>query len=559
MPDEENPTKTQTAGWGAFFGNAAVLWLLGGFWFFSAVNPTRTNDFSDYDILLIGALSVFVLCLQTFAAAVLAALRLPAAARFFFAAALTANFYFLSLILTDEIIALSAAALLAVLAACFFGFLVCLQAMNNNRAWKVISLGVAAALCGWAAAVQAAYQADVYYLYAADKKTIVPGGATSSFDIRVVEFKQKPNVYFLSFDGMIPGVLARQYHLTLGGFSFEGLLQKQGFRRFANHFSAGHMTRPGLNLILALDVNYYDNLWGANSAFSPFQGAYAMYSGLVPAPLLEIFKANGYAVRTFAYDRYLGGQQGPHVDEFIRPQGSSACASMKGFRLFNAFFRYCPLLIRAFSQNYFNIRALGVLRQDGLHNPGDVDMLLAVISKTASSKTPAFLFSYLAIPGHTMHSYHADKPETHPAAIRAYLDGVQKTTEALKQIMELIKREDPGAVVYIFGDHGAYFTRGRDLHAIQTDEQFQSYVRDYYGAYGAVYPADVCAESFAAPYSAGYITAPEVARHIVRCLADGEDASGAKTNYPLVLEQAQREEYSARKKIDGGFRDFLYE
>ena len=63
-------------------------------------------------------------------------------------------------------------------------------------------------------------------------------GKTSSPNIKIVDFKQKPNVYFISFDAMIPVSLAKKY-LNIDNLSYQNFTKEKGFYRFRNAFSDG--------------------------------------------------------------------------------------------------------------------------------------------------------------------------------------------------------------------------------------------------------------------------------------------------------------------------------
>ena len=102
-------------------------------------------------------------------------------------------------------------------------------------------------------------------------------------NIQHVSFREKPNLYFISFESLIPRSLLKK-HYGLDTSPFHDLFEAN-FRRFPNFFSDNIYTKPSLNMILALDKEMFVK--------SSEEYQYNLFSGVQPSPLLNILRNNG--------------------------------------------------------------------------------------------------------------------------------------------------------------------------------------------------------------------------------------------------------------------------
>ena len=94
-------------------------------------------------------------------------------------------------------------------------------------------------------------------------------------------------------------------------------------------------------------------------------------------------------------------------------------------------------------------------------------------------QTPQFLFSYLYLPGHFPNK-HRLKNAQHVAAYRkVVVEKNRMAAHALEEILAHLKRHDPNAIVFLFGDHGMLHSSERSIHTA-------------FGALGAVWPPNRC-------------------------------------------------------------------
>lgn len=74
------------------------------------------------------------------------------------------------------------------------------------------------------------------------------------------------------------------------------------------------------------------------------------------------------------------------------------------------------------------------------------------------SGSPVFMYSHSGYPGHTQSGEGASL-EQRDENIKAYLEGLQKANQEMRDDIEIIIKNNPGAIVVIAGDHGPYLTK----------------------------------------------------------------------------------------------------
>ncbi|MBE8158208.1 MAG: LTA synthase family protein [Betaproteobacteria bacterium] len=519
---------------------AALLWMLSGFWFLDSYN-SAPDEFSLYDKIYAVCWVAAVLFAQTIIALAFYFCRVPAAViNLLFSCFAAANIYSLNLILVDGFYGMDGAAQVLIMAAGAGAAYGVFSSLRESR-WKTGALAAAFFLFGWSAAKAAAYEWRLY----APNKSVAPalGGMTSATGIKAPVFAVKPNVYFISFDGLLAQPLAEKY-FSMGETPYHSALKQRGFRIFKNHFSSSPDTRRSINKFLALDPEYYYALKESQRN--------GMAAGRTPAPLYEIFKANGYATYFNNFSGYFGPRRGIHVDHYVIPRVFSACTFMRGGRLIYMFFTFCPMLSLINSTEFLKFGG-GEFRLRGGYRESDLRRMLLMYYDSYRRGENGVFLSYVFWPGHFIHPYDYLRPETHETNIREFAGRAKLAAYAVNEIMYFIKKLNRPAIVYIFGDHGPWYSNG--LMWNDSDEKRRRFiVQDRYGVTGALYPADVCSKYFTEPPLAEYITPPEVARRIIRCLAGGEDPVANPVKYQLDYDERG---YQEEEK--GDYADYLYE
>ncbi len=335
-------------------------------------------------------------------------------------------------------------------------------------------------------------------------------------NIQHVSFREKPNLYFISFESLVPRSLLRK-HLGLDNSRFHDLFEAN-FRRFPNFFSDDAHTAASLNMILALDKEMFfesgAEYWGN------------LFSGVQPSPLLGILRNNGYETHSYYHSVYLGKYKGPHIDHYINHSKASVCGLLDAAIQPIAFWGYC-----AFPE------------EAGWRS------LAEYFESLTANERPQFLMAHIEVPGHTAGGFWHDDQAQRNTEIRRYarrLDG--DATRYLEAILEHLKNNDPAAILYVYGDHGPQLSKGMSFEDNPT-----FVVQDRLGVLGGVYPPGACATYFDETLSKGYMTTLEGVHAILRCLSGGESA--LRTPRELAI----RAHHHVLRGMTLSYKEFLYE
>ena len=335
-------------------------------------------------------------------------------------------------------------------------------------------------------------------------------------NIQHVSFREKPNLYFISFESLVPRSLLRK-HFGLDTSPFHDLFEAN-FRRFPNFFSDDAHTAASLNMILALDkemffkssTEYWKNL----------------FSGVQPSPLLGILRTNGYETRSYYHSVYLGKYKGPYIDHYINHSKASVCSLLDAPIRPIAFWGYCAFPEEARWRS-----------------------LAEYFESLPANDRPQFLMAHIEVPGHTDNRFHYGDQAQRNTEIRRYarrLDG--DATRYLEALLEHLKSNDPAAILYVYGDHGPQLSKGMSFEDNPT-----FVVQDRLGVLGGVYPPDACATYFDETLSKGYMTTLDGVHAILHCLSGGQSA--LRTPQELAI----RAHHHVLRGITLSYKEFLYE
>ncbi len=163
--------------------------------------------------------------------------------------------------------------------------------------------------------------------------------------------------------------------------------------------------------------------------------------------------------------------------------------------------------------------------------------------RAAQSEDPWVTMAHTLAPVHVNMTYNHEI-EKHRLEYRDQF--IQKEKVAAKLIsswVDFLKREDPSAVLVVFGDHGFILSMGQSFSELETDEERRFFVVDQHAISLSVWPKVTCKTSFDREAAKGYITMSQMARALVRCLAGGVDPLPANSRYRLPYEDARYEDY----------------
>lgn len=338
-----------------------------------------------------------------------------------------------------------------------------------------------------------------------------------------VKFEDKPNIYLVSFDALTPTRNAVDY-LGIDQPAYVSVLENNGARIFINTFSDYSITDHSLNSALYLDPDIYRSI----------PHVIPSLSGLVPSPVYEMFRNNGYKINAAR-----GGWQmlrGKYIDEFTpRVSRQSYCMFSRHW-YYIQHLGYCTFrekIINKYYKKYFEPSSSKILSFE--------EQIFDEIKKHSSTQQPWFHFVYIFSPGHVPRSY--TRTEQELIDYRKYFIKNQKeTAQYVQMLIDHIRINDPTGIVLIFGDHGPKLSRGLKLN----DESAQFIIRDRHGVVSAVYPGDTCSSYLGMRDEKKFITPSGLVRQLITCLSGGDD--------PVDWDV----DYSGPYK-DYKFEDFLYE
>ena len=328
-------------------------------------------------------------------------------------------------------------------------------------------------------------------------------------NIRDVSLSKTPNLYFISFDALVPRALLKKY-LDVETTGFHALFDAR-FRRFPNLFANGAATKPTLHTLLALDPRVHES----QAAVLGFDTR--TFAGHHPSPLLGILRRSGYETSTLFWSTYFGRRKGPFVDNYIHFQDRTLCGMLDEAIRPWAFWGYC---------RWF--------RHEGPTLPPVVER----ITSMNVDGEPQFMMAHMLVPGHTGVIYrHGDAAALADYRVH-YLAAAERAAGSLDRIVRHVEA-DPDAILLVYGDHGMWVSRG-----VEFDDDPEFFVQDRFGVLGGVFPPDACAPWFDAAAAPGWMTLLDAVHAVLFCLSDGKGA--------LVEPELVRQRYAH-------FEDFLYE
>ena len=351
----------------------------------------------------------------------------------------------------------------------------------------------------------------------------VPGDVSN---IRRVSLSRTPNLYFISFDSLVPRALLKKY-FGVDGTGFHALFDAK-FRRFPNLFVNAVPTKNSLYTVLALDPQVHDSQMAA--ARDP-----ETFAGRSPSPLLGILRENGYETSTLFDSSYLGRRKGPWVDNYVFFQDRTLCSLLDEAIRPWAFWGYC---------RWF--------RREGSPFPPFLERITSV----DAGGEPRFTMAHLFIPGHTGRSYrHGDAAEFERYRSE-YLRRIETAAEYLDRIVRHVE-EDPDAILLLYSDHGMWLSRD-----VEFDDDPEFFIQDRYGVLGGVFPPDACAPWFDAAAAPGWMTLLDAVHAVLSCLSDGESALVEPRTYMIDISGRPATWPPSgyrRSATYADFDDFLYE
>ena len=310
-------------------------------------------------------------------------------------------------------------------------------------------------------------------------------------NVRSVAFKETPNLYFVGFDSITPEAIMVEY-MGIETTDFHRLMERE-MRRFRNLFANAVPTRQSLNTMMALDQDIYLENREAG-------GLPSYFAGHDLSPLVWLLRRNGYETTSIYQNIHFGFTQGPGIDNYLVNSKSALCSLLdEGERAKRtlAFWGYC--------------RGWTPERQSA------ADFLVRHLSGVDGDR-PQFVIGHLYLPGHSPTPFDYEDREERERFLADYEENFNRAAAPLGQIIEHLRINDPDAILFVFGDHGAMLSRGLDA---EDDPVF--FLQDWFGILGGVYPRGRCAAEFDEVEEKGYATSLDVVHAIVECLSDRQN------------------------------------
>ncbi len=326
--------------------------------------------------------------------------------------------------------------------------------------------------------------------------------------IKMVDFKEKPNIYLISFDALIPEAVAKDV-IGVKNVPYIEAIKREGLRFVPNTFAENIPTRRSLNLALALDKEHYNTV-SESAGFIRDQ---------VPNPVYEILRHNGYKIQ-FMYKTSYFGDAGRKLDFYGVADVQGLCQHVEKKY---GFMGYCLDDVQKEAKKWNRIQPVSYF-----------EMLHERVRIAGQSAEPWFTYTYIYAPGHAKLTIDYRKEKDRVDYREYFTKNSLKVVTPLVELLQAIKENDPDSITIVFGDHGAMVSKGifgqtggidGDALIYSADDADTSYplsyeqaVQDRHGVINAIMPADVCTEQFNHnPYSS-----TRIMRDVFICLS-GED------------------------------------
>ncbi len=281
-----------------------------------------------------------------------------------------------------------------------------------------------------------------------DTKGVVPSSILEQW--KQIKFKEKPNIYLIAFDSMIPSEISRKY-MDIQELPYTPTIEANMLKKSPS-FSPRIATLRSLDSVMNLDDVSF-----------PFQIVNRFFSGVKPSVLTSVVSSNDYDITTGFPGFYLG-KKGAYVDKFKTPVVSPLietilCIDVKtSFMMQTRLFGVCNVVGKYSSINSL----LNKKQKEGwVGNEGWVEMVLDIFRENSYKIQPQFSFFYIYHPnGHAPMDYRHTDLAQRKSYRNFFLSTTTELNKILHRLMNIVKIKDPKSIVMIFGDHGAYLSRG---------------------------------------------------------------------------------------------------
>jgi len=339
---------------------------------------------------------------------------------------------------------------------------------------------------------------------------------------RHIEFSQRPNIHLISFESMIPLVLAKKF-LNIDELPYHSFLEEKGALILKNVFAAAVATVGSLNAILKLDDGR-------------FAGDY-YFNGAIKGPLIEVLKSNGYKIATGHPLKEYMGTKGEFIDEYTLTTGSViADSTLCKYQAEN--------VLWGLGRRHFGICELGGWFDRKLnHAAGMIQwphQVLGLINEKSYSVDPWFTLHHLIVPmDHTKANYKTGNKKDFEHFREWYRAQSHLARYLLFHLNSSVQGPERDHIFFIFGDHGTYTSR-----TLKRETNPEFFVQDRHGAFAALLQSNnKCARPDLTKYNTEYHTLGRIMASIIRCLAKEPELVDGAVNFTINSEPLEKYPY----------------
>ncbi len=312
-------------------------------------------------------------------------------------------------------------------------------------------------------------------------------------DYQFKQFKQKPNIYLLSYDGLVPEDIATLHIPDVKLWHIDRL--KALGAEVTPDVYANDNTLATLNSMLAMNISWWNSF--------PLRNRHRLLSGVQSNPVYDLLLGNGYNISLLYKNDYLTrGEASPAVNYYYHH--NSLC-DLGLIRRAAAFWGYCDFF--AGSKSITHTESLFYL----------IEKLYHVVTEDYQNK---FVLAYFPIPGHTSSVYSWYNKASVDAFQKTIIDNIPAALYFMERAIAIVRDHDPNAIIMLFGDHGAYFARGRRVEDGFTEEDR---VDDTNKVLLATFNMPECAIQERLD---GKLFIQKVVANLMHCLADEDGLAG---------------------------------
>jgi hypothetical protein len=281
-------------------------------------------------------------------------------------------------------------------------------------------------------------------------------------------------IYLIGFDALISKAAFNRFMELPGEPVWNATLEDLGFNVSTDAIAAGNATRPSFNNLL--------NLGNGVDVENPGK----FFSKIELNPAYRVFNEAGYQVQFLSSTSYFGTGIGKSIAHFYPSALSGFCDFIpQSFGIL-----MCRKPVRKFLRNLMG----------EFSEPNALESHFLERIEITKNQPNWVTVAYLLSPGHTPSygEYRFDDV----VAKQKYISNFQvKSVEAsakINKIVSSILHLQPEAIIIVFGDHGAWMTRGAEVgKSPYTKEEIDL---DQLGITFAVYPSDFCSRHFKKGY-----------------------------------------------------------